>query len=199
MSNRLFTFLAVGFLVHFGLYPVAAAAEKPDGRRPNIIVIVADDLGWADIGVQGCKDVPTPQIDSIARNGVRFTNGYVSCPLCSPTRAGLTTGRYQQRFGHEFNPGQQGRLAGGQPATKPTEPATTFGLPLDQVTLADRLKSAGYATGMVGKWHLGEKPAYRPLNRGFEEFYGFLGGAHPLRESERERPGSHLSWQRTGR
>jgi arylsulfatase A-like enzyme len=127
---------------------------------------VADDLGYADLGCQGCKDIPTPNIDTLAKNGVRFTNGYVSCPVCSPTRAGLMTGRYQQRFGHEFNPG-------------PAELASAnFGLPLTEVTLPARLKAAGYATGMVGKWHLGYQTAYQPQQRGFDEFFGFLGGAH---------------------
>jgi len=132
--------------------------------RPNIVVIVADDLGYADLGVQGCKDVPTPNIDSIAKNGVRFTNGYVSCPVCSPTRAGLQTGRYQQRFGHEFNPGPN--------------PEDNFGLPLSEVTIGDRLKKAGYATGFVGKWHLGFKPEMHPMKRGYDEFFGFLAGGH---------------------
>src|SRR5688572_8945864 len=146
-----------------------AGAEKDKAkseRRPNIVYIVADDLGYADIGAQGLsKDVKTPNIDAIAAAGVRFTNGYVSCPVCSPTRAGLITGRYQQRFGHEFNPGPNA--------------AESFGLPTDQVTLPQALKSAGYVTGMVGKWHLGHKPEYIPTSRGFDEFYGFLGGAHP--------------------
>src|SRR5688572_24259446 len=134
--------------------------------RPNIVYIVADDLGYADIGAQQLsKDVITPYIDAIARDGVRFTNGYVSCPVCSPTRAGLMTGRYQQRFGHEFNPGPQA--------------AENFGLPTDQVTLPQALKSAGYKTGMVGKWHLGYGPNMIPTARGFDEFFGFLGGAHP--------------------
>jgi arylsulfatase A-like enzyme len=138
----------------------------PAVGRPNIIVIVADDLGYADIGVHGCKDIPTPNIDSIAQNGVRFTNAYVSCPVCSPTRAGLMTGRYQQRFGHEFNPGQV------------TSPSVKFGLPLSQVTLADILKGDGYATGLVGKWHLGQDPEFHPMKRGFDEYFGFLGGSH---------------------
>ena len=131
--------------------------------RPNIVLIVADDLGYADLGVQGSPDALTPHIDSIAANGVRCTNGYVSGPYCSPTRAGLLTGRYQQRFGHEFNP--------------PSPVPPNFGLPLTETTLADRLKAAGYATGAVGKWHLGEAAPYHPLQRGFDEFYGFLGGS----------------------
>ena len=140
----------------------ASAENAP--ARPNIVLIVGDDMGYADIGVHGCKDIPTPHIDSLAKNGVRCTSGYVSGPYCSPTRAGLLTGRYQQRFGHEFNPGPS--------------PTGEVGLPVDQVTLADRLKQAGYKTGMVGKWHLGNAEKFHPLNRGFQEFYGFLGGAH---------------------
>lgn len=142
--------------------------KKGEGKKqPNIIVIVGDDMGYADISCQGCKDIATPNIDSIARNGVRFTNGYVSCGVCSPTRAGLVTGRYQQRFGHEFNP--------GPPRQGSRE---NVGLPLTEVTIADVLKSSGYTTGIVGKWHLGEAPHFHPLKRGFDEFFGFLGGSH---------------------
>src|SRR5688500_2271647 len=142
-----------------------SAIQTPKSSRPNIVLIVADDLGYADIGAQQLsRDVKTPNIDSIATNGVRFTNGYVSCPVCSPTRAGLITGRYQQRFGHEFNPG------GNDPSV--------FGLPLSERTLPQHLKEAGYSTGMVGKWHLGTREGYTPTDRGFDNFYGFLGGAH---------------------
>ncbi|MBX6312298.1 MAG: sulfatase [Isosphaeraceae bacterium] len=137
-----------------------AAAEPP---RPNIVILLADDLGYADVGFHGSRDIPTPHLDALAKDGVRCTNGYVSGPYCSPTRAGLLTGRYQQRFGHEFNPG------GGGAA----------GLPLTETTLADRLKAAGYATGLIGKWHLGSAPQFHPQRRGFDEFFGFLAGAHP--------------------
>jgi hypothetical protein len=89
----------------------AQGAEPPPPRKPNIVLLLADDLGYADIGFQGCKDVPTPNIDSIAVNGVIFTNGYVSCPICAPSRAGLMTGRYQQRFGFEHNPGPEAAAA----------------------------------------------------------------------------------------
>src|SRR4051794_10036816 len=137
-----------------------AAAETNDAVRPNILFIVGDDMGYGDVGFHGCKDIPTPNLDALAASGVRFTNGYVSGPYCSPTRAGLLTGRYQERFGHEFNPnGRQG-------------------LPLTETTIANRLQAAGYATGLVGKWHLGAEPAQRPPQRGFQEFFGFLGGAH---------------------
>lgn len=142
----------------------AQAAEGP--RKPNIVVIVADDLGYADLGIHGGKDVPTPQIDALANSGVRLTNGYVSGPYCSPTRAGLLTGRYQQRFGHEFNPGG---ASGGN---------AEVGLPITETTVADRLSKAGYRTGLVGKWHLGNTDKLHPQSRGFEEFFGFLGGAH---------------------
>jgi arylsulfatase A-like enzyme len=151
------------------------AQGAPAGRKPNIVVILADDLGYADLGCQGCEDVPTPNLDSLARNGVRFTDGHVSCPVCSPTRAGLMTGRYQQRYGHEFNPG-------------PAQTADPqFGLPLSQITMADALKAAGYATGLVGKWHLGYTPPYHPLKRGFDEFFGFLGGGHPYLPAANDR------------
>lgn len=143
-----------------------AQALQRGRRRPNIVVILADDLGYAELGVQGCRDIPTPNIDSIARNGTRFTSGYVSCPICAPTRAGLMTGRYQQRFGFETNPGPE----------QYADPK--FGLPREQTTLAERLKGLGYATGMVGKWHLGYRPELQPTQRGFDEFFGFLSGAN---------------------
>ena len=154
----------------------AAALTLPRGCRaqevggaaqgPNVVLILADDLGYAGIGVQGCADIPTLNIDSIAQNGVRLTNGYVSCPVCSPTRAGLMTGRYQQRFGHEHNPGP------------PTQAEAEFGLLPSETILPERMKALGYVTGMVGKWHLGYVEASTPTKRGFDEFYGFLGGAH---------------------
>jgi len=175
-----------GFLTALGaagaglmLGPGVSAQPEPKLKgKPNIVLIVADDLGYADVGVYGHQDIPTPHIDSLARNGVRFTNGYVSCPVCSPTRAGLMTGRYQQRFGHELNPGPK----------NPPHPA--FGLPLEEKTIAERLKSLGYATGLVGKWHLGYSTDKQPMSRGFDEFYGFLHGAHPYFDiyDKEERP-----------
>jgi len=145
----------------------AGQRKKVKAKQPNIVVIISDDMGYADIGCQGCKDIPTPNIDSVARKGVRFTNGYVSCPVCSPTRAGLATGRYQQRFGHEFNTGPP-----------PGGLREHVGLPLTEVTIADVLKSAGYVTGAVGKWHLGMAPHFHPFKRGYDEFFGFLHGGH---------------------
>jgi arylsulfatase A-like enzyme len=143
-----------------GLIAIAATALAAD--HPNIVVILIDDFGYGDLSIHGCKDIPTPHIDGLAASGVRCTQGYISAPQCSPTRAGLLTGRYQQRFGHEHNSAIEGSK-----------------LPLTEVTLAERLKSAGYATGLVGKWHLGDNEQHHPLARGFDEFFGFLGGANP--------------------
>jgi arylsulfatase A-like enzyme len=148
--------MMVGFTVLTAAAVPAAAAEP---RKPNVIIFLSDDVGYGEYGFQGSTDIPTPHIDSIAKNGVRFTQGYVSGPYCSPTRAGLMTGRYQTRFGHEFNGGGG---AGGK----------GFGLPLTERTIADRLKALGYATCAVGKWHLGGPPDYLPMKRGFDEFYG---------------------------
>lgn len=144
---------------------LAATALAEAARKPNVIVILADDLGYADVGFNGCKDIPTPNIDSLAKHGVRCSSGYVSHSFCSPTRAGLMTGRYQQRFGHENNP-----------AYLPED--TKVGLPLSQKTIADVMKSAGYVTGAIGKWHLGAAPCFHPNERGFVEYFGFLGGGH---------------------
>jgi arylsulfatase A-like enzyme len=163
-SMRIVKFLTAAVLALFGVIGLSHL-EAADATKPNILLIVADDLGWGELGFQGNKDLPTPQLDSLAQNGVRLTSGYVSGPYCSPTRAALLTGRYQQRFGHEFNPGRQ-------------EGAEKIGLSLQERTIADRLKAAGYATGMFGKWHLGNAPEFHPLKRGFDEYYGFLGGAH---------------------
>jgi len=132
--------------------PLAFAAA----RKPNVIVLLGDDMGYHDISLHGSKEIPTPHIDSIAKNGIRFSSGYVSGPYCSPTRAGLMTGRYQTRFGHEFNQGQGAK----------------FGLSLAETTIAQRMKSLGYATYAVGKWHLGDDLEFRPMKRGFDEFYG---------------------------
>lgn len=160
MKTLLLTFPALLLAPVVTLY--AADPAKP--ARPNILVIVADDLGYGDIGVHGGKDVPTPNIDALAASGVLCSNGYVSAPYCSPSRAGFLTGRYQTRFGHEFNPhvGEVRKL----------------GLPLDQRTIADQMRGAGYATGLVGKWHQGFDRAHHPLSRGFDEYFGFLVGGH---------------------
>ena len=151
------------FCASLGLLHGASCAAAPS--RPNILVIVADDLGYADLGVQGSKDIPTPHIDSLAQHGVRCTSGYVSSCMCSPSRAGLLTGRSQSRFGHEINWEGNG-------------PSGDKGLPLSEKTFPQLMKAGGYHTGLIGKWHLGNEERFHPLARGFDEFFGFLGGSH---------------------
>lgn len=159
-QDRPVSFLAfTSLLLSFG--SLIFAAESP----PNPIVIIADDLGYADVGFNGCKDISTPNIDSIAAKGVKFTSGYVSYPVCGPSRAGLMTGRYEQRFGFERNPLYD---------TKDPN----MGLPVSETTIASALKKVGYHFGAIGKWHLGAHPTLHPLSRGFDEFYGHLGGGH---------------------
>jgi arylsulfatase A-like enzyme len=148
----------------------------PSTRRPNVVLIFADDLGYGELSIQGSSDVPTPNIDSLAQNGIRFTQGYVTHPVCAPSRAGLLAGQYQHRFGFEHNPG---------PA-RSVEP--DFGIEPSVTTLAERLKTLGYATGMVGKWHLGYRAECRPSANGFDEFFGFLGGGHNYLP-EKRKPG----------
>ena len=138
---------------------------KTEDQNPNVIVIVADDLGYNDVGFNGCQDIPTPNIDRIAKAGVVFTSGHVTFGVCSPSRAGLLTGRYQYRFGYERNP-----------LYVPTD--STMGLALSEETMADVLGRSGYKSMLVGKWHLGAHKSLHPLKRGFNEFFGFLGGGH---------------------
>lgn len=142
---------------------LACALWAGGERKPNIVVIVSDDSGYADFSLNGAAHFPTPWIDSIATGGVTFTQGYVSASVCSPSRAGFLTGRYQQRFGHHHN--------------IPPKYSETNGLPVEEVTLADALHGEGYRTIALGKWHLGYAPKFHPLARGFDDFYGFLQGA----------------------
>lgn len=156
--------------------PSTALAESTDAKPkpPNIILLMADDLGYGDLGITGSKQIPTPHIDSLAADGIRFTNAYVSSSVCAPSRAGLMTGKHQVTFGFRDN------LTPVQPGHDPE----TVGLPLNQTTLADRLRKHGYTTGLIGKWHLGERPQFHPTKRGFDEFWGWLGGAHDYFRAE---------------
>jgi len=147
---------AVTWMVSCLLVAVACAAPVA-AAPPNLLIIYADDLGWGELGCQGNAQIPTPHIDSLARDGARCTQGYVAATYCSPSRAGLLTGRYPTRFGHEFN-----------------AVANQTGLALTETTLPARLKELGYATACVGKWHLGGTAPYLPTARGFDEFYGTL-------------------------
>ena len=160
-------------LAAFVIAAFSSTLIAAESGKQNILLIVADDLGYGELTVQGfTNEIPTPHIDSIAKAGVRFTSGYVSGPYCSPTRAALLTGRYQQRLGHEFNPG---------PATTA---GTKVGLDVTQKTAGDRLKAAGYATAWIGKSHLGYEPEFHPLKRGFDYYFGFLGGAHDYLDAD---------------
>ncbi|MEE3061950.1 MAG: sulfatase-like hydrolase/transferase, partial [Verrucomicrobiota bacterium] len=132
--------------------------------KPNFVIFLADDLGYGDVGYQG-GDVPTPNIDSIAQGGVTLTDGYVTCPVCAPSRAGLLTGRYQQSFGFWDN-------IGPFRVSREVEP----GIPLEVPILSERLKPLGYACGLFGKTHEGDAEEMMPFNR-WDEFYGFNNGA----------------------
>lgn len=137
----------------------AASAET----RPDILLIVADDLGYGDLSAQGCRDFKTPHLDAIADGGMRFTAGYVTAPVCGPSRAALLTGHHSCRIlPFDGNP----------------PPGSDAGLPLEHRTIADHLKAAGYRTAALGKWHLGKTASHHPMSRGFDEFFGFLSGMH---------------------
>lgn len=139
--------------------------QRPAQDRPNVIIILTDDQGYKDVGFNGSTEIPTPNLDRIASNGVVFTAGYVSFAVCGPSRAGLLTGRYQDRFGFSKNP-----------LFAPNDPQ--MGLPLSEETMADLLKKSGYSTAAFGKWHMGAHVDLHPNKRGFDEFYGFLSGGH---------------------
>lgn len=173
------------------------SASTPSTRRPNIVLILADDLGKTDISMYGSKHLRTPNIDSIGHSGVTFAEGYITSPICSPSRAGLLTGRYQQRFGfelitHERYP--RNRLehyaakyivARGDWRIKDDLAVPEFddillqGLPRSEITLAEVLQPLGYRTAIIGKWHLGSSPTAIPIHRGFDEQFGFY-GSHSL-------------------
>jgi arylsulfatase A-like enzyme len=157
--NSFFVVLSGWFLA---AWLTVADARNPN---PNLVVILTDDQGYWDVGFNGCEDISTPNIDRIAHEGIRFTNGYVSYPVCSPSRAGLMTGRYQGRFGYHRNP-----------TLNPFDPMA--GLPLQEENMAEILRKVGYHSGVIGKWHLGTHPKFRPNVRGFHEFYGFVAGGH---------------------
>jgi arylsulfatase A-like enzyme len=146
-------------------------------ERPNVVFILADDLGYGDLGCMGCQDIATPNIDRIAKEGVIMTDFYSNAPVCTPTRAGFMLGRWQQRVGIEFAFGyqvEQMKKVKGEWVPEPDMHG--LGLPLGEVTVAERMREAGYVTGAFGKWHLGFKDEYNPVKRGFNEFFGELLG-----------------------
>jgi arylsulfatase A-like enzyme len=156
-------------LVAMVLVATAIAAllvRSPDvAPRPNIVLLVADDMGWADTSLHGDDRFPMPHLERLAAEGVRFTQGYATASVCSPSRAAMLTGRYQQRFGHEFNPPPVARVG--------------IGLPDSVTLLSERLVDLGYDTAAIGKWHLGIDASMHPLRRGFGQWFGFLRGERP--------------------
>lgn len=154
--------MMIGFIL-FACFTVACVASG--AVRPNIVVILADDLGYQDLGIQGAPDVVTPHLDSLANAGIRCSNAYVTAPVCSPSRAGFLTGRYQNRFGFEFLADKESIVPAGH----------VIGLTTSETTIATRLKTLDYVTGCIGKWHVGYEPEHFPTDRGFDEFYGSLG------------------------
>ncbi len=159
------------------LLSTIADITSGDTCPPNIVLLFADDLGYGDTSLYGSEKIPTPNIDALGKQGVRFLNAYVTAASCSPSRAGLMSGQYQQRFGFEFN------TAGGAITNR-----LHRGLDPSVVTMADVLKRAGYVTGIFGKWHLGTQPQFHPQARGFDEFYGFLAGAHSFFPAKTPQP-----------
>lgn len=147
----------------FCSFSVMMFAQK--NKKPNIIIILTDDQGWADVGFNGGTDIPTQNLDRLAKEGVIFSNGYVSHPYCSPSRAGLLTGRYQARFGHDCNMPYKG------------ENDASVGTPLSEKMISEALKEQGYRTAAIGKWHVGDHPDLHPNNQGFDHWFGFSGGA----------------------
>lgn len=177
--------LMVSFFTSCYAMAQTTIAER-EQSKPNIILLFADDAGYADFGFHGSDIMITPNLDKLAQQGVLFKQAYVSDPTCGPSRAGLLTGRYQQRFGYTENnvPGYMSKNSALDYAD--------MGLPLTETTMGDYMKSLGYSTGFFGKWHLGGTDAMHPLNRGFDEFYGFRGGdrsyyAYPENSPERKR------------
>lgn len=153
--------LSLLFAVLFPVLPSLLAERRP----PNVIIILADELGYGDVGFNGGSSIPTPNLNRIAAGGVVATNAYVASQNSSANRAGLITGRYPNRFGYERSV-----------AWRPQDP--TAGLPVSEKTLAEVLRPLGFQSGLVGKWHLGANETFHPINRGFDYFFGYLGGAH---------------------
>src|SRR5437868_11024798 len=171
MRFRVIPVLVVPILLSF------CFALLADQSRPNIVFVLVDDMGYADLGCMGAKDIKTPNIDRLASEGLKFTDFYANAPVCTPTRTGFITGRWQQRVGFEWAMGftaEQFRRVDGKLVPEPDIHA--LGLPASETTIAEMLKPAGYATGVFGKWHLGYKDEFNPVRHGFDEYFGILLG-----------------------
>jgi arylsulfatase A-like enzyme len=162
----------IKYICLFTFMVLLSGCSNTKNNKPNIIVLLCDDAGYADFGFAGSQDLKTPNIDHLAANGIIFTDAHVSASVCGPSRAGILTGKYQQRFGFECNPEDKD------------------GVDLKQKTLADAMKSAGYTTAAFGKWHLGSAQGYKPNDRGFDYFWGFLsGGRSYFPNASMDKPG----------
>jgi arylsulfatase A-like enzyme len=148
-------------ILALGCFSLLVSCSSKTDSKPNIIIILADDAGYSDFGFMGSDEIKTPNLDQLALDGVTFNNAYVSASVCSPSRAGLLTGMYQQRFGHECN----------------LDSDVNNSFDPNQITIAEALKTEGYNTGLIGKWHLGDKTQNHPLKNGFDYFWGFISGA----------------------
>ena len=148
-------------ILALGCFLLLVSCSTETDSKPNIIIILADDAGYSDFGFMGSDEIKTPNLDQLAFDGVTFNNAYVSASVCSPSRAGLLTGMYQQRFGHECN----------------LDSDVNNSFDPNQITIAEALKTEGYNTGLIGKWHLGDKTQNHPLKNGFDYFWGFISGA----------------------
>ena len=170
-SIRRSNYLALSFIVGLAIFLNGGGARAADVSKPNVIIIMADDQGSADAGCYGAHDLVTPGIDALATRGVRFTQFYSAAPVCSPSRAGLLTGRYPWLAGMPNN--------GPAPPTEADDQLETLtgeGLPAKEITIADMFRAAGYATAHLGKWHLGSGAGHKPLDHGFDYSFGFMGG-----------------------
>jgi arylsulfatase A len=174
---RSLTFLLAIIATGLAALPSGTARAVQPRSTPNIVFVLVDDMGYADLGCYGAKDIHTPHIDRLAREGLKFTDFYANAPVCTPTRCAFITGRWQQRVGFEWAMGytaEQQRRVDGRWVDEPDMHA--LGLPDREVTIATMLKQSGYATGAFGKWHLGYLPQFNPVRRGFDEYFGTLLG-----------------------
>lgn len=176
ITRRQFLARTAGLITLTAISPGCRLGSSRKSRKPNIVLIMADDLGYGDVGCYGCTDIQTPAIDNLATEGVRFTTFYSNAPECTPTRTALLTGRYQQRVGGlecALGIGNVGRY---DDAIRLRE-TNDLGLPTTETSIARILKDAGYATAISGKWHLGYEPKFFPLRHGFDFSFGPVGGA----------------------
>jgi arylsulfatase A-like enzyme len=174
----------------FSLFLTLLVTQAFAAEKPNILILLADDLKYHDLGFTGSKDIPTPHIDALCASGTHFTQAYCTAPLCAPSRAGLLTGRNQARFGFDFNPEPYVAEDQGNRLMHPDR--FKNGLPQSETTIATLLKNAGYQTAWIGKWHLGEAEWAQPKSHGFEHCYGFLPGVQsyfPMGAVEAKRAG----------